>query len=277
MKTYVFISIVSIQTLAILGLAIWNLQEDRAIENNSLLKKGNYFEDNARLDSNMQQKTPPVQKQERTTAETTASHDALRQQIESAAGMALSPLAKRIREDEGDRPRPYLDTSGAATIGVGRNLSGNGVSVTEFFAIVPERIRNYRAILTHADIRTGRIYIHKLELAQKLFPNPLTHADIELLLLDDLQHVLTETEKLFGVDTWTKLDNVRKTVLIDLVYNLGIAGFKQFHKFIAAVKAEDWQTAAAELLLSKAARENVLRYHRNATVLQTGDASYFTK
>ena len=193
--------------------------------------------------------------------------------IESDAGMPLSRIAKLIIRDEGKRNRPYPDTGGVPTIGVGRNLRGNGLSVTELHAIV--NAIDYRFLMTHTHIQNGRVRIPTLDLANQIFTKPLTADDIQLLLTDDLNNVRKEAVAVFGQAIWDNIPEPRKEAILDVVFNLGLPHFKAFVNFIGAVKAGDWQKASTELLLSDAARKNVLRYHRNATVIQTGDAKYF--
>ena len=200
------------------------------------------------------------------------THAAAIKQIEDDAGMVLSRIAKLIIRDEGKRERPYLDPTGEVTIGVGRSLGTNGISVAELQAIVDDI--DYSVVLARTHVTNGRIRINSLELAEKIFKKPLTEHDIQLLLADDLNNVRKEAERVFR-ETWQRLDAVRKEVIVDVLFNLGLPHFREFKKFIAAVKVQHWQQAAAELLLSNAARENITRYHRNATVLQTGDAKYF--
>ena len=200
------------------------------------------------------------------------THDTRIKQIEDDAGMFLSRVAQLIIKEEGVRSRPYLDSGGQVTIGIGRNLTGNGVSVAELQAIV-EKV-DYGHILSHASVRNGRVYIHSLEAAERVFPQPLTKYDITMLLTDDLNNVRKEAEQVFG-EAWAGIDLVRREVVVNVLYNLGLTRFRQFKKFIAAVKAGKWHEAATELLLSEAARENITRYHRDATVLQTGDERYF--
>ena len=200
------------------------------------------------------------------------THDAIIKQIEDDAGMFLSRVAQLIIKEEGVKARPYLDSGGQVTIGIGRNLTGNGVSVAELQAIV-EKV-DYQHILSHASVRNGRVYIHSLEAAERVFPQPLTKYDITMLLTDDLNNVRKEAEQVFGA-SWESIDLVRREVIVNVLYNLGLTRFRQFKKFIAAVKAGKWHESATELLLSEAARENITRYHRDATVLQTGDERYF--
>ena len=193
--------------------------------------------------------------------------------IETDAGMPLSRIAKLIIRDEGNRNRPYPDGGGVPTIGVGRNLRGNGLSVAELHAIVHEI--DYPFLLTHTHIQNGRVRIPTLDLANQIFAKPLTKDDIQLLLTDDLNNVRKETVSVFGQDVWDGIAEARKEAILDTVFNLGLGHFKAFVNFIGAVKAGDWQKAAAELLLSDAAHENILRYHRNAAVIRSGDAKYF--
>lgn len=66
------------------------------------------------------------------------------------------------------------------------------------------------------------------------------------------------------------LDPVRQDVMLNLAYNLGIAGLLGFRRMIGALDMHDWNTAAAELLDSAAARELPVRYHRLADALIFG-------
>ena len=192
--------------------------------------------------------------------------------IETSASMPLSRIAKLIIRDEGDRTRPYLDPSGVPTIGVGRNLRGNGISVTELQAIVTEI--DYGVVLRETHVQGGRVRIGSLKLANRIFTKPLTEHDIQLLLTDDLNNVRKEAVGVFGQAVWQSTSELRKEAILDVMFNLGLTRFKGFVNFIGAVKAGNWDKAASELLLSEAARENIVRYHRNAVVIQN-DKDYF--
>ena len=193
--------------------------------------------------------------------------------MEAGAGMRLSRIAELIIRDEGKRKRPYADTGGAPSIGVGRNLRDNGISVAELQAIVNDI--DYDVVLKETHVQNGRVRIGSLDLANRIFPNPLTEHDIGLLLTDDLNNVRREAVSVFGQSVWGSVDGVRKEAILDVVFNLGLPRFKQFVKFIGAVKSADWDTAATELLKSEAADENPERYFRNYRVMRTGNAKYF--
>ena len=203
---------------------------------------------------------------------TSNPHSDLVKALESEAGMPLARIAGLIISDEAVRSEPYLDSEGQVTIGVGRSLSTNGISVAELHALVP--IPEYRTILEKGTVRNGRVLISDLALAKQVFSKPLTQHDIALLLVDDLKQTKSDAVSVFGAD-WEQIDTVRQEVIVNLLFNLGLPHFRSFHEFIDAVKKQEWQRAASELLLSEAARRNIARYHRDATVIQTGDERYF--
>lgn len=100
---------------------------------------------------------------------------------------------------EDERLKPYRDTVGKLTVGVGRNLDDVGI----------------------------------------------TQEESRYLLANDIKRVKQELQKNFQ---WTNsLDEVRTAVLIDMCFNLGLARFKGFKKFLAAMAVGNWQTAAVEM------------------------------
>ena len=195
-------------------------------------------------------------------------------QIEHQTGLPLSRTAKLIIAEEGIRDQPYQDKKGYVTIGVGRSLQTNGISTAELFAIVSEP--DIRFIMEHTRITKGRVLIDSLDVANRIFHNPLTAHDLELLLMDDLKNTKAEAVQVFG-ETWHQIDPIRQEAIIDILFNLGLPHFEKFEKFIKAVKAQNWKTAASELLLSEAARQNYRRYNHVALVIDTGDDNYFYK
>ena len=67
---------------------------------------------------------------------------------------------------------------------------------------------------------------------------------------------------------WTEqLSEVRRAVFTNLIFNMGGYGLRSFKKFLAAGEHEQWETAAAELLDSKYAKQVGERAQRLATQL----------
>lgn len=191
---------------------------------------------------------------------------------ENDTGLNLSRLGKLILRHESKWNRPYLDSEGIVTIGVGRSLQTNGISVVELHAILPDV--DYLLLLKDCSVRNGRVYIPRLGVAQEIFRNPLTEHDIALLLSDDLRQASKDAETIFA-HKWHEIDAIRREAILDMVYNLGLPHFKTFVKFIDAVKVGDWTKAGTELLSSVAAHKNPTRYHWAYLVITTGDSKYF--
>lgn len=67
------------------------------------------------------------------------------------------------------------------------------------------------------------------------------------------------------------LDSVRRAVLINMAFNLGIGGLLGFVRALAAMERADWPAAAAEMRTSKWARQVGARAERLAEQLITGE------
>lgn len=185
--------------------------------------------------------------------------------------MKLTQVAVLITRDEGYRDRPYLDEGGAVTIGVGRSLSTNGLSLDELYTLAPNV--DHRLLLSQALVKNGRIMLLTLQHADQVLPRALTEDDVHLLLVNDLREFVREAKTVFP--EWDSIDPPRREAILDVLFNNGLPHFKKFEDFIADVKARDWEKAGDDLLLSEAARENIVRYFRNASVIRTGDARHF--
>lgn len=74
---------------------------------------------------------------------------------------------------------------------------------------------------------------------------PLSYAVIEHILNDDL---LLAEEAVERLGFWTRgLSDARRGVLVNMAFNLGAAGLWGFRRFLAAMQAGDWETAAEEM------------------------------
>jgi GH24 family phage-related lysozyme (muramidase) len=67
-----------------------------------------------------------------------------------------------------------------------------------------------------------------------------------------------------------KYGQARQLILADLAFNLGAAKLADFKKFISAVRANDWDQAAAALRGSKWYAEVGKRAARNVEAIRTG-------
>jgi lysozyme len=149
---------------------------------------------------------------------------------------------------EGLRLKPYLDTEGNWTLGVGYNITGRGLTFFE---------------------RT---------IGRKLGPIDhiaITRAEALDVVRADILRVEQAVHTYFP--DYEHLNEVRQRVCVDLTFNIGtqVLGFK---KFIAAIGLHDWSEAAKQLYRSKWAGQvgdgeggKFDRADRLAKMILTGD------
>ena len=83
---------------------------------------------------------------------------------------------------------------------------------------------------------------------RNLDDNPLTKEEAEYLLNNDLKKVSQECCKL---PYFSELSPNRRSVIINMVYNLGMTRFKKFKKMNKALSERNYLLASIEMLDSK--------------------------
>ena len=153
-------------------------------------------------------------------------------------------LMEKLIAHEGLRLQVYEDSLGIATIGIGRNLEDRGITPEE---------------LEWMDIPNMAI-VHTMG---------ITEADAMYLAQNDVQ--IVEEELLRAHPCVDRLDAVRQLVLVDMAFNLGVPRLCNFKKMWAAVEAEDFPTAAKEMLDSRWANQVKSRSTKLAHAMHTGE------
>jgi len=87
-------------------------------------------------------------------------------------------------------------------------------------------------------------------------------------------------ERMFDFEYWRSeqdydklnlnLDPIRKLVIIDLIFNMGLPSVQKFHKMLFALRQSNYSSAKFHLLDSKYAKDVPSRAIRNANILETG-------
>lgn len=95
----------------------------------------------------------------------------------------------------------------------------------------------------------------------------ITKSEAERLLLNDLE---VASLSVAPIANRLKLNEARKGVLVEMVYNLGLNGMLGFKKMLAAIEAEDYEQAAVEMLDSKWAKQVGQRAITLAKIMRTG-------
>ena len=99
----------------------------------------------------------------------------------------------------------------------------------------------------------------------------ITESEAEWMLDNDIEY--TEERLASSFEFYQQLDDVRKAVLIDLAFNLGMAGLKGFKKMLKALEHGDYSEAAIQLLNSRYARQVTNRAMELARLLDGAQGS----
>ena len=117
--------------------------------------------------------------------------------------MNKQKLVEQLEVHEGLRLKPYKDTVGKWTIGIGRNLDDKGIT--------PQEAR--------------------------------------FLLNNDIDHFTNSLE--LNIPVYNRLSDCRQNVLVNMAFNMGVAGLKTFRNMINCLQVSDYHGAAKEMLNSK--------------------------
>jgi len=82
----------------------------------------------------------------------------------------------------------------------------------------------------------------------------ITQSEAYVMLINDIMNCEKQLQAKIP-DIYNGLDEVRKSVLLNMCFNLGINGLLGFKNTLAFVKAGDWERAANNMLVSKWAKQ----------------------
>lgn len=134
--------------------------------------------------------------------------------------------------EEGFRNKAYYDSKGYPTIGYGLLLGPKNTPLDYYTFEMKER--------------AARVYVE--------------------------ERVKSDDKLLLEYDWYTKLNTVRKAVILSCCYQLGVDGFLKFHDTIKALKVGDFNAVQKGMLESRVARKTAPeRWQRQALVMSTGE------
>lgn len=133
----------------------------------------------------------------------------------------MTLLLEQLKKHEGFRAQVYQCTAGHNTVGYGYNLDANPLKLTPF------------------------------EISE-IKKNGIKEATANYLLLRMISRI---EEKLDELNWFQSLDEARRSVLINMAYNLGIAGVLKFKSMIEEIKRQNWQKAAEQMIDSAWAKQ----------------------
>ncbi len=82
----------------------------------------------------------------------------------------------------------------------------------------------------------------------------ITQSEAYVMLINDIINCEKQLQSKIP-DIYNGLDEVRKSVMLNMCFNLGINGLLGFKNTLAFVKAGDWERAANNMLVSKWAKQ----------------------
>lgn len=154
-------------------------------------------------------------------------------------------ITEMIRYDEGERLAVYKDTEGYWTIGVGHLLTKNS---------------SKEVALKELDKLVGKNHYGYI--------NP---KESETILENDINGTIKDISKTKLSATYTIIDGVRRTALVNMCFQLGVSGVLQFKKMIAHLNNNEYELAADEALNSKWTKQTPNRAKRVTDVIRYGD------
>jgi GH24 family phage-related lysozyme (muramidase) len=146
-----------------------------------------------------------------------------------------------VARHEDTRSRVYDDGAGHPTVGIGFNLDR----------------ADARAAITNLGVDYDALRSGAVE---------LTEQQITQLFDRDLNQAVAAGER--TVSNFNELPANVQLVVIDMVFNLGEAGFSRFANAIAAIEAQDFQRAAAEMQDSAWYRQTGTRAQEDVRLME---------
>ena len=159
--------------------------------------------------------------------------------------MSNQLLRQLLIDEEGCKLEAYKDTGGKWHIGVGHNLE------------IEQSEEELEALGTSVSASNWAGF-------------KITEKQAYALLDIDIEDAVDDLYPTFDGEELMTLNSARYAVLISMVFQLGGRGFRKFKNFINAVKEFDWNTAADEMLKSRAYNQTPQRWLRASDAMRTG-------
>lgn len=97
----------------------------------------------------------------------------------------------------------------------------------------------------------------------------ISKAEAEFLLMNDIQ--AAEQNLARATPIFARMDSMRRRVLLNMAFNVGVSTLMSFHKMWDALAIEDYYTAADEMERSKWAKQVGARAARLAQQMRSGE------
>lgn len=128
-----------------------------------------------------------------------------------------------------------------------------------------EVLYEYKDHLGYSTIGVGR-------LIDKRKGGGITEEESAYLLNNDVTKIVEQLDK--RLSWWTKLDDARKGVLVNMAFQMGVDGLLGFKNTLKMIESGQYEAAARGMLQSKWALQTPSRAKRMAEQMRTGVWQY---
>lgn len=149
-----------------------------------------------------------------------------------------SEIIALLRQEEGVRYIPYIDSLGYPTVGVGFKLGPQGAPLNHYTFTLSDN-----TIDAWLDINLSNIQESMLQ-----------HPEISAAL--------------------PHCNSPRKDILISMAYQMGVSGLGGFQRMLSAIIIENWDDVANHMLCSTWAKQTPGRAQRHAEVMKSGSLRF---
>lgn len=167
----------------------------------------------------------------------------------------LASVSGQLIVDEGVKLKPYYCTEGKLTVGVGRNLEGNGLSWGEMMALIKQNPERKARFPRDYETLDGETLLMALIRDMKI--NGITKEEAIMLLNNDIYQA--DADLRAKVKWYDGAPEELKSVLINMTFNMGIGNSKKgllsFRNTLWYMGAGEYEKAAENMLKSKWARQ----------------------
>ena len=164
--------------------------------------------------------------------------------------MLKHSLKDQLILHEGMKLKPYKCPANKWTIGVGRNLDDVGLSRDEQLKLF------------------GTSGLNREEIIDRLLVRGISEEEALFLLDNDIKKCTADVKKFPWFES---LDPVRQKVIVDMRFNLGLAGLKGFRRMIGHLEVGAYVNAAEEMKNSKWYHQVGTRARRLVEMMRTGE------
>ena len=110
--------------------------------------------------------------------------------------------------------------------------------------------------------------IESIGIGHNLRDKPISDRAVDIIFEDDVSDAEADIKKLFP--SFDDLTDNRKAVVLNMLFNMGLETFSQFHHTIALINSGSYDDAATAMLASAWAVQVGQRADRLADLMRTG-------